>query len=158
MRIGAMLAFIALAAPFRPAVADWQYTKWGMSPEQVVKASAGAVMLTAARPIGEGSADDRSGLEMRAEGTFAAGPLHCDVSFGFDAAGRLAFVTYSIDDPARNGLLKEWLVRRYGQPQSRQGPENDVETWTWSSPGQDSIELNIQEGDSGFVIQYPAEK
>jgi hypothetical protein len=33
-----------------PAHADWQYTKWGMSPEQVVAASHGSAMITTPSP------------------------------------------------------------------------------------------------------------
>jgi hypothetical protein len=151
MRFSApILALLALLMPFRPAAADWEYTKWGMTPEQVVKASHGTVQLTKARPAGE-----NANFELKADGTFGASGLHFDASFGFDnSSGGLVFVTYAIDDPLRNGLLKEWLIRKYGQPQNRQGAD-DVETWTWNRPGMDLIELDIPEGGPGFVIQYP---
>jgi len=154
MRFGdPMLAFLALLALPRPAAADWEYTKWGMTPEQVVKASTGAVLETRARPAG-----GDSGLEIRAEGEFVSGSLRFDVSFGFDNGGRLAFVTYSIDRASQNALLLDWLIRRHGEPQAQQDPDGDVKTLIWSRPGTDSIELNIPKGEPAFVIQYPAER
>jgi hypothetical protein len=148
------LGLLALAACPRPAAADWEYTKWGMTPEQVAKASRGNVQITNPRP----AASDQK-LEVRAMGTYAAGPLHFGASFGFDAGSRgLAFVTYSTYDASQNGLLKDWLLRKYGQPQSRQSADPDLETWTWNRPGMDQIELNIPDGDPAFVIHYPPEK
>jgi hypothetical protein len=155
MRIvtGATLTLAMLISPIRPAAADWEYTKWGMSPEQVVKASAGTVLLTKARPAGDGS-----GLDMRAQGTFASGGMNFDASFGFDAAGRLAFVTYALGEARMNDALENWLIKKYGQPKKTRGEEADVETWTWSHPGMDIIELDIPDGEPAFVIQYPSGK
>ena len=144
-----ILTLLALLSP-HPAVADWEYTKWGMTPEQVVHASNGAVLQNKARSAGEGS-----GLEIRADGEFVAGSLRFDVSFGFDGAGRLAFVSYVQGDPARNGLFKAWLIRKYGEPQSRQNANGNFETWTWNRKGLDTIEFEIAPGASGFVIQSP---
>jgi len=148
-----LIVLLAGAATPRPAAADWEYTKWGMTPEQVVKASSGAVLERKARSAG---AD--SGLEIRAEGEFVSGPLRFDVSFGFDGNGGLAFVTYSIDRASQNPLLLDWLVKRHGEPQAQQDPEGDVKTLIWNGPGKDSIELNIPAGGPGFVVQHPPEK
>jgi hypothetical protein len=148
-----ILALLALL-PLRPAAADWEYTKWGMTPAQVVNAAKGAVLETKATSAGEGS-----GFEMRASGEFVAGSLRFEVGFGFDGAGRLGFVTYTTRNPAQNGAFKDWLIRKYGVPQSGKTSEDgDVETWTWNRPGLDSIELEIPEGDPAFVIQSPAGK
>jgi hypothetical protein len=144
-----ILALLTLL-PLRPAAADWEYTKWGMTPAEVVNASKGAVLETKAVSAGEGS-----GFEMRASGEFVAGSLRFAVSFGFDDAGRLGFVTYTTRNPAQNGQFKDWLIRRYGVPQSGKASEDGVETWTWNRPGLDSIELEIPEGDPAFVIQSP---
>jgi hypothetical protein len=150
MRLRA-LSTLALIAVARPAAADWAYTKWGMTPEQVVKAAAGTAQITKSE-----STDDPD-LEMRVRGTYMAGPLRFEVTFGFRVStGGLAFVSYWTDQAGQNAALKDLLVQKYGKPQSTQGTEQGVETWTWNRPGTDRIELDIPVGDPGVVIQYPA--
>jgi hypothetical protein len=59
-----------------PAAADWQYTKWGMTPEEVVKASGGLVR--------EVPNPAKAGSELLAVwGRHTAGDLEFTVSFGF---------------------------------------------------------------------------
>ncbi len=45
-RAATALAVFASLATGLPASADWQYTRWGMTPEEVVAASHGAAWLT----------------------------------------------------------------------------------------------------------------
>lgn len=60
------------------AHADWQYTKWGMSPDQVAKASAGKVT------IGAGDPGDRyDGATIGATGEYVSGDYHFDAVFYF---------------------------------------------------------------------------
>jgi hypothetical protein len=145
-------ALLALLLATHPAAANWEYTRWGMTPAQVVKASSGLVLETATRATGEGS-----GFYVRAKGVYPSGPLHLNVDFGFDSTGGLAFVTYSIDSASENGALESWLVGRYGPPQTKQTSDEGIETWTWNRPGLDSVELNVPDGEPGFVIQSPGQ-
>lgn len=135
--------------------ADWAYTNWKMTPEQVVKASKGLVQLVTPQEAG----GDGSNLAFAARGVYPAGALRFDVSFGFDRTdGHLAVVTYSIDRASQNPTLKDWLIGKYGQPQSKGAGEDGGERWRWTAPGKDEIELTIPEGKPGFVIQYAPER
>jgi hypothetical protein len=133
------------------AAANWEYTKWGMTPAQVVSASHGAVHLI--RPehrLGPTGPD----IETRAEGVFTDGKLRLYVSFGFAGhGGGLALVSYFVQDAAQNILLRDRLVRAYGPP----APSGDTElgSGVWRHPGQDYIDLTISEESPAFVVQHP---
>jgi hypothetical protein len=135
-----------------PAAADWQYTRWGMSPADVVAASHGAVhLIPPQRRLGASGPD----IETRAEGSFTDGPLRLAVSFGFAGhGGGLVLVSYLAADASQNYLLRQRLVREYGQP----APSGDVEegSGVWRKPGQDVIDLSISDEGPAFVVQRPA--
>lgn len=68
-------ALISLAAP---ASADWQYTQWGMSPEQVVSAAQGN-----AESVRGLRGDQVRGQELGAEGTYSASGMTFRTQFYF---------------------------------------------------------------------------
>lgn len=145
MRALPLLAVLLLAAA--PARAHWEYTRWGMTPEQVAQASRGAVRVippSARKPLPD------TDLTAAAEGSFTDGALRLLVRFGFDSKG-LAIVAYAVTDPRQNEALRAWLIRRHGEPQRTGGlPAIGMETVTWD--GEDEIELNITEGEPAFVL------
>ena len=143
-----LLALLVLAGPAR---AHWEYTRWGMTPEQVVQASRGTALLV---PPAERRRLPDADLLVAAEGSFAEGPLRLAVRFGFDSRGSLALVVYGVADPAQNQALRDWLVRRHGEPQRQGGlPAIGMESLTWD--GEDEIELTITEGERAFVLHEP---
>jgi len=141
---------VAILACAGPARAHWEYAHWGMTPEQVVQASRGTVRLippAQRRPMPDGE------LLVAAEGSFAEGPLQLRVRFAFDATG-LALVAYGVAQPAQNVALRDWMLRRHGEPQRKGGlPAIGMETLTWE--GEDEIELTLAEGEPGFVLHEP---
>jgi hypothetical protein len=151
-----MKYWIAVAVVFAsagrpsPALADWEYTKWGMTPEQVAGASKGAVKII---PQAQRKRIEEAKMESGAEGTFSDGELKLHVAFSFDTGGSgLNAVGYDALDPAQNELLKAWLVRKYGPPDSKGGlPAIGLTTWDWAKP--DEIEMNISKGTAAFVMQ-----
>ena len=153
--MAASLAILICAVPVKGLRADWEYAKWGMTPEQVAAGSRGAVTVI---PIAKRKRLDEIKLENAAEGTYTDGPLNLRVSFSFSTErGGLAMVGYGVLDQAQNGLLKDWLIRKYGQPQSSGGlPIIGLETFHWGSP--DEIDLSISKGDSAFVMHSPVSK
>jgi hypothetical protein len=147
--IGTLLLILSDGAS-APALADWEYTRWGMTPEQVAAASQGAVKVL---PQAQRQRIEEAKLESGAEGSFTDGALRLHVAFSFDTDGKgLAVVGYNVVDPAQNDLLKDWLIRKYGQPETKGGlPVTGLTTWDWVKP--DEIELNISSGERGFVLQ-----
>ena len=113
MRISPVLTFAILAASAAPAAADWQYTRWGMSPEQVVAASRGAVQLG---PPPSGKTYD--GLTGRARGVHNEAGASFDVYFHFDARVGLARVALERTGGADCAALHNRLLGALGRPAS----------------------------------------
>src|SRR5437764_5809957 len=74
------------------AKADWEYTKWGMTPEQVLSASKN--LATA----GSDLAPDGDGNVSKLVAPYQSGKFSFRADFGFNAADRLASVTLVLDD------------------------------------------------------------
>ena len=146
-RLLALAAALAVLPP-APARADWQYTKWGMTPEEAVKASNGAMKLI---PAKERKPVELTHTEPVAEGTYKDGALNVTVEFVIDtASGGLACVGYAATDMAQNAALKDWLVKRYGAPPSQmKGPPMDM--WNWSKP--DTIIFTASNSFAATVTQ-----
>jgi hypothetical protein len=118
--------------------ADWEYTKWGMTPEQVAKASQGTVKVI---PPDKRTRDAADQNEMAAEGKYLTEKLALDVGFMFDpAGGGLACVMYNAlgDDALRLGKI---LAGRYGAP-SKESDFMSSHTTLWIKP--DEIEYTIR--------------
>ena len=74
------------------AKADWEYTKWGMTPQQVVSAS---------KNLATESSDlhpDSDGNVTKLVAPYQSGKFSFEAQFGFDAADRLASVTLVLND------------------------------------------------------------
>src|ERR1700689_2996868 len=88
--LGILLALACCGAS--AAKADWQYTKWGMTPQQVVSASKNlATEGSDLRP-------DSDGNVSKLVPQFQSGIFSFEAKFGFDAADRLASVTLVLND------------------------------------------------------------
>ena len=77
------------------AKADWEYTKWGMTPQQVVSASKN---LARASTDPNDLLPDSDGNVTKLVAPFQGGKFSFEAQFGFDAADRLASVTLVLDD------------------------------------------------------------
>jgi hypothetical protein len=110
---GVVIASLRGLSP-APAMAEWQYTTWGMKPEEAVKAANGAMKLLSSK--GRTKAD-LTHTEKAAEGEFRDGALRLHVEFLIDTkTGGLVCVTYTPLDATQNEPLKQTLVKRYGPP------------------------------------------
>jgi hypothetical protein len=86
--IGLALACCGASA----AKADWEYTRWGMTPQEVVSASKNlAKEGTDLRP-------DSDGNVTKLVAPFQSGKFSFEAQFGFDAADRLSSVTLVLND------------------------------------------------------------
>src|SRR5271156_4803148 len=87
---GIALALVCCGAS--AAKADWEYTKWGMTPGQVV---------SAAKNLTRKSSDlrpDSDGNVTKLVAPYQSGKFSFEAQFGFDAADRLSSVTLVLDD------------------------------------------------------------
>ncbi|HJT06070.1 MAG TPA: hypothetical protein VJ747_04040 [Stellaceae bacterium] len=145
-------AAIAVVVALMPlsARADWQYTKWGMTPEEAVKASNGAMKMLAAKDRRKA---DLTKTEKVAAGSFDDGALRLEVEFLIDtASGGLVCVAYATKDPAQNGLLRQTLIKRYGLPMgaSTHPSAAPVDLLGWGKP--DTIDYQAVPGTPASVI------
>jgi hypothetical protein len=146
----ALLLMMALALLPASGHADWQYTKWGMKPEDAVKASHGAVKLLAVKDRKKGSPTD---TEKVAEGTFQDGGVRLDVEFLVDKkSGGLVCVTYTPPNAAQNEALKQILIKRYGRPIGGGMPAGlaPVDILGWGKP--DTIDYQAAKGYPAAVV------
>ena len=151
VKVAATLLAAALAgAP--DAHADWGFTHWGMTPEQVVGASGGTAHLIAPAARKRDDADD---WEMAVDGVIHDGSLTLDGGYMFSIrSGGLTCVLYNAmgDDVDK---LRKGLVARYGQPadDSEFGP---LRTMTWRTP--DKIEFAINQNPLAAAVSHCAPK
>lgn len=145
-----MTWLIGLAALLTtPAHADWQYTRWGMTPEQVVAASAGkAELLPASRR------PRIPPLETAASGEFQDGALALRTAFSFNTnGGGLACVSYGLMSHDGDAAFKANLTSRYGQPQRTSGlPAIGLQTLTWTT-ATDEITASFSKDDPAYAMQ-----
>jgi hypothetical protein len=143
-----LLASVAMMLCGTAAKADWAYTKWGMTPEQVAKASGGKVNLL------RGTDQKTVAPDMRheAEGTYSDGPVSLQVRFTFDPTNGngLNCVFYAVTSENQAPALKDLMIKRYGQPSTEGGIAFlGMTNLTWEKP--DDITLQISNSDPAFV-------
>src|SRR5581483_5006187 len=89
-RLGIVLALTCCGAS--AAKADWEYTRWGMTPQQVVSASKNLATENAdLRP-------DSDGNVTKLVAPYQSGNFSFEARFEFDAADRLAGVTLLLNE------------------------------------------------------------
>jgi hypothetical protein len=149
--VARLCLWLALAAASGPAAhADWAFTRWGMTPEQVVAASGGTAHLV---PPGKRHRDEPDHWEIAAEGTSREGSVPLQTGYMFDTQGRgliCVLANATGDDAAR---LRDALLARYGQPRedSSFGP---MRTLAWTKP--DAVELTLNENPPTAAVTYCA--
>src|SRR6201996_8331319 len=74
------------------AKADWEYTKWGMTPQQVISASKNLANA------GSDLHPDSDGNVTKLVAPFQSGKLSFEAQFGFDASDKLSSVTLVLND------------------------------------------------------------
>lgn len=131
--IRSTLAAALLLAPFA-AKADWQYTKWDMTPEEVISASNGE-----AKPLDEKlqvGMRSQPGLTPMAIGKHATECCAFDVQFHFGADRKLGAVMLVLADRTKVDLLRRDLMEAYGAPVDRNAGGGSGEiTWRDAAAG-----------------------
>jgi hypothetical protein len=107
-----------------PALADWQYTKWGMTKEQVVEASKGQATPT--------------GTKGALVAPYEGGGYQFQASFGFDKTGGLSSVGLELKDGSHAIGLRNALLGKYGKA------GKEVGSLTESPPPTPGSDLDIK--------------
>ncbi len=95
------------------AHADWQYSRWGMSPDAMVSASSGK-----ARLVPDDPGKVRSGLRCIVGGVFQVGDQNFDMCGYFDDHRSLRMVALTIKSPppGLGANIQAALMAKYGKP------------------------------------------
>jgi hypothetical protein len=151
MRPLPLVLAMLLIAP--AAHADWQYTHWGMTPEQTVAASRGAAQLVPEKNRPRGLP-----LLTAATGSYQDGPLQLRVTFQFNTASNgLACVSYGVNSHDNDAAFKAALIKRYGPAQKTSGGGFLGTTLSWKTPT-DQIDATFSESDPAFAMQCSLKK
>jgi hypothetical protein len=148
-----LLLVLAMLLIAPAAHADWQYTHWGMTPEQVLAASRGTAQLVPDK-------DRPRGLPTltAATGTYQDGPLPLRVTFQFNTASNgLVCVSYGVNSHDSDDAFKAALVKRFGPAQKTSGGGFLGTTLSWKTPT-DQIEATFSKDDPAFVMQCSLKK
>ena len=165
---GIVLALVCCGAS--AAKADWEYTKWGMTPEQVV---------SAAKNLTRKSSDlhpDSDGNVTKLVAPYQSGKFSFEAQFGFDAADRLSSVTLVLNDKSAGmdmdmgadmnmnmdqGGCHDLLASvktTYGPPQGGGSAhmQYSIETWQ-DQKNKNNVTYTVLDG-VGCYVQYSAIK
>lgn len=118
----------------KPALADWDFTKWGMTPAQVMAGSSGMVK---AIPREEIKRDDSDHWEISLRGDIKARGGTRPTSFMFDTrtGGLQCVISNGLGSDA--GILKQELVSKYGP--GKEDTFGNMQSIDWVAP--DAISL-----------------
>jgi hypothetical protein len=131
-----------------PAYADWQYTKWGMTPEQVVDASGGSGSKI---PLSQQGGKSRLGFTALLVGRYTLGDFSFDLDFQFAKTGlemvAMELTPYSYDRCKR---LENTMLSKYGSPFEGErgdslGPLNTRMVWHDRQGGNSVLFSNVRE-------------
>jgi hypothetical protein len=163
---GIALALVSCGAS--AAKADWEYTKWGMPPQQVV---------SAAKNLTRKSSDlhpDSGGNVTKLVAPYRSGKFSFEAQFGFDAADRLSSVTLVLNDKfagmdmnmgadmnmdqGRCHDLLASVKTAFGPPQGGRSAhmQYSIETWQ-DQKNKNNVTYTVLDG-VGCYVQYSAIK
>jgi hypothetical protein len=129
---GLLLAIALILTP-HGAFADWQYAKWGMTADQVAKASKGKAIpyvYEGVMSADQKAAEEKSPYATKLKATFKSGSLSLEAHFGFRKDdGMLAYVSVS-GDASTCKPLYDALLNKYEKPIDTQRSQFlEEDTW-----------------------------
>lgn len=145
--VRAMIAAAALAATAVPAAADWQYTTWGMTPDQVRAASGGAARDNADRAL------DADGVRAELTAPYQGVSLPFTAVFLFDGGDKLRYVTLHPVGGIACPVIVDALGGRYGAPGGRVDTGR-AKTLRWDDADDDNLVVFSDRGGGDCTIQY----
>ncbi len=129
--------------------ADWQYTSWGMSVDQVKKA--GGAKISRIDDVSKHSSMGNLGL---LQAPFETGGFRFIARFMFDRLSqKLSVVSLELLDPSLGHRLHGTLVSKYGEP--TKVPLGDVvKASQWRNEAANNNLSLLQIGASSYTLQY----
>jgi hypothetical protein len=162
-RLGIVLALVCCGAS--AAKADWQYTRWGMTPAEVAGAAKNRTKA------GTDLHPDSDGNVTKLVAPFQSGKFSFEAQFGFNPADRLASVTLVLNDnkaagmdmdmgadaKANHGVCRDLLTTvktLYGPPQGGGAAHAlyTIETWQ-DQKNKNNVKYTVLDG-AGCYVQY----
>lgn len=139
------IAVFAAVLVATPVCADWQYTKWGMTADQTIAASSGA--LSPCTPTAcKGATGGK--LQPKTIGEYQSGEFKFEGILLFDAAGGLAKVRLKLANPSQLARLQDALVSKYGEFAVENAGFLHIRRWITTT---DRIELRNIGTDKGTL-------
>ena len=132
---------LALILATTPAFADWQWSRWGMSPAQVEKSSKAVTALSGVPPEDAGA----DGITFKLQTPYTAGDYRFQVYFGFDAHNRLKLTALQLKSGTDINLLNS-LEKKYGR-----AAKPTPLTWQWTTR-RDVIEFHTDASGAASVV------
>lgn len=142
-------ALLLLGTWTNGAAADWQYTKWNMTPDEVVRASKGV-----AQPSTPADADKKyQNTVVKLKAPYKSGEFDFIAYFHFDESGkRLIAVALQLQNVDQATYLRGQLVSKYGNPDEAQTVANILQIDVWHEA--DRIVLSTS-SDSATIKYEP---
>lgn len=108
--------FLYLLLIVSPATADWQWTKWGMTAQQVIISSKGTAKAVPPEEISRNSVSDGQIVVMipKVRSNYSANGFQFSAYFMFDAKTELLKCVYLDSTDGRKNALEAELTRIYG--------------------------------------------
>lgn len=143
---------LGLAIAPHLAFADWQWTKWGMTPDVVVAKSGGKAERF------DGKIDDDSTVRL-ARGSYEINGLQFDIVFAFGILKQdLARIDLTVRKPtfSRCNTLQTMLLDLYGPPEQTGGiPSIKLTTSDWRDKSNSNrVRLAYFKDDVNCIVQY----
>jgi hypothetical protein len=142
-----MPEFIVLLLTFFPtlAFAEWQYTKWGMTQQDVIDASNGIAV-----PDLDSKGHSTNEAMSLLEASYSAGRFEFIVRFLFDKeTRRLSSVHLNLKTPEQCNLLLRELIDKYGPPRNIGGIAGE-----WRDESSNNRIQFVQMPISGCPLSY----
>ena len=142
------LAASVLAGSVVPACADWQYTQWGMTPDQVTAASSAA-----AQPNPDRKLDADGGLKAALTAPYQGAAIPFTAVFLFDAQNRLQVVNLNPVGGIACPVIVQALVVNHGAPENHADPLQ-AKALRWHDGDNDNLVVYADLGGGNCTIQY----
>jgi hypothetical protein len=146
------LTVLLTVVPCSDAFADWEFTKWGMSKDQVVQASGGRAKPYPAHQL-EGPISQAGEICTHNIPDYVSGKFRFEAQFCFDRQDRLSRVRLRVADD-RFVPLEEALNATYGAPVNSQ-KNSIVRTAQWNDTKRQNRVRLLGISDSTFVDYEP---
>ena len=145
--VASALAASALACSSVPAAADWQYTQWGMTLDQVRAASGDAARPNPDRALDAGS------LKAALTAPYQGASLPFTAVFYFDPAGRLKLVALNPVGEIACPVIVQALGANHGMPEGEADMVHAT-TLRWDDVENDNLIVYQDLGHGNCTIQF----